>query len=137
MHRELMRKANSACTLARPFTTLLSFKPPWKRQLQSLLLPHVLFSNLYNDHKLACLAEFVTTWWQCSAFGAILGSTGYTPCLQETLHCCQEHFSTCLDGPHFHSWRWHTCNWHWKDLVQDAHHMVLDLNGFTKCADQG
>ena len=48
MNRDLFQKASQGCKLDKPFTTYMIFKQPWKKQLQSLLLPHIVFSNLYN-----------------------------------------------------------------------------------------
>lgn len=51
MHKQLMQWANRRCKEAAPsFTATIRFKEPYGRQIQSFLLPHQLFSNLYHDY---------------------------------------------------------------------------------------
>ena len=51
MHKQLMHWANRRCKEAAPsFTATIRFKEPYGRQIQSFLLPHQLFSNLYHEY---------------------------------------------------------------------------------------
>lgn len=50
MHKELMKWANGRCSMAPSAKAFIKFKAPYGNQLQSMLLPHQLFSNLYHEY---------------------------------------------------------------------------------------
>lgn len=50
MHKELMKWANSRCSMAPSTKAFIKFKAPYGNQLQSMLLPHQLFSTLYHEY---------------------------------------------------------------------------------------
>ena len=50
MHKQILDKANESCRIPRPFFVRISFKPPYNSTLQSMLLPHILFSTIYHQY---------------------------------------------------------------------------------------
>ena len=53
MHKQILDKANESCRLPRPFFCRITFKAPYNKTLQAMLLPHVLFSSLYHFYPAA------------------------------------------------------------------------------------
>ena len=53
MHKEILQIANQSCRFSSVSITPLPFKPPWHKQLQSLLLPHVVFADIFHRYPLA------------------------------------------------------------------------------------
>ena len=52
MHKELLAWANKRCKqMVLPYFVKMDFKEPYKKQLQSMLLPHEIFSCLYHEYK--------------------------------------------------------------------------------------
>ena len=51
MAKEILRIANRGCNISNMFTLQMNFKHPWNQQLQGMLLPHVVFSDLYNHYR--------------------------------------------------------------------------------------
>ena len=53
MHKEILRIANRGCNISNVLTLKMDFKPPFNQQLQGVLLPHVVFSDLFHHYKAA------------------------------------------------------------------------------------
>ncbi|CAE7677342.1 unnamed protein product [Symbiodinium sp. CCMP2592] len=58
MHKEILKIANKNNAFSKPFAVKMSFKPPWDKLLQTMLLPHVVFSDLYHSYP-AAFAKFM------------------------------------------------------------------------------
>ena len=50
MHGELLRFATKKSKFDDPYCCFLPFKAPWNKQSQTLMLPHVVFSNLFHKY---------------------------------------------------------------------------------------
>ena len=50
MHQELLHFANKGCSFSKPFSIKMGFKQPWAEQFQTMLLPHVVFSDLFHHY---------------------------------------------------------------------------------------
>lgn len=53
MHKEILVIANKNNRFSQPFAVNLSFKQPWKSQPQAMLLPHVVFADLFHSYPAA------------------------------------------------------------------------------------
>ena len=53
MHREILAIADEGCLFSPAFTTQVQFKDEWGLQLQSMLLPHMIFADLYHRYPVA------------------------------------------------------------------------------------
>jgi len=51
MHKALLNFANKACLLPRAFMPSITFKPPYNKLVQMMLLPHLVFSQIYHCYK--------------------------------------------------------------------------------------
>lgn len=53
MHKALLNFANKACLLPRAFMPSITFKSPYNKLVQMMLLPHLVFSQIYHCYKSA------------------------------------------------------------------------------------
>lgn len=127
MHKALLGFANKGCLLPRVFMPSITFKAPYNKLLQFMLLPPLVFSQIYHCYKNAWNTIIVPSQQRLREFLDIAEaaqcicrppSVGFQPSI------CNQ------NGAISFPWGWHPSDWDWENLEQAINHFLMEQHAW-------